>query len=325
MDPSELVVVPRLGCPHCGALLETLTPLTPNSQCNCGACTRLFLSTEADVPPLQPAPFSPDVSQGFGRGVTVDRVLMPAIGLLKSHVSALLITSLFVNSLWFAVVGLPADLLIGQWRSALAGQSTELGSFVVIILATFGLVLLMVPMSAYAMVVMVRLSLQICRYGMSRPLTIGAALSHWHVPFRVLGQVSALFIAVGGMLAAIVLSGIVVIVGLSLIVDPQSATLIGTLGMGTILIGGVFAMQWLLWPGLFLIADERANLLTAVCWGVRVAREHRKLTLSLVTVYFLLATLGKLIFYVGEVVTAPMAIVPMALGYLRMTGGESRR
>ncbi|WP_146582994.1 hypothetical protein [Neorhodopirellula pilleata] len=314
--------MPRLGCPHCDALLETLAPLTSNAQVECGACDRSFLSNEAIIPAFSPAPFSRDLPAGFGRGGKLDQVLLSAIEMLRSHVWALLVTSLFVNAVWFAVVGWPSNFLIGQWRFMLAGESTDLGSFAALMTATFAVGMMIAPMSAYAWIVMARLSLHICRYGTPRPVSVAAAVSHWKVPFRSVWQISVLFVALGVMFATIVVGGLVVTIALSLWTDPQSATLIGTLGMGTILIGGLFSMQWLLWPSLFLIADDRANLTTAVRWSVRLAREHRKLSLSLVTVYFLLATLGKLFFYVGEVVTIPIAIIPMAIGYLKMTGGE---
>lgn len=319
MDPSEFVLVSRFGCPYCDALLETHASLTPETRLNCGACDRTFSSTDKTTSPFQPEPLP-----GFGRGVTLDRVLLPAIGLLKSHALALLIVSLWVNVVWFVVVGVPADLLIDQWRSMFANESNELVSFVGVVTGTFAVGLLIASMSAYAMIVMVRLSLRISRYGARRRITLGEALSHWKVPLRAVWDVGVLFITMGVMLAATVVIGLVGTLSLSLMTDPRSATLIGTFGMGTMLIGFVFAMQWLLWPVLFLIADERANLTTAVRWGVRLARNHRKLSISLVTVYFLLTTLGSLLFYVGQVVTTPIAIVPLAIGYLKMTGSESR-
>lgn len=314
----------RVVCRECGALLEALaTERSSNERFKCGACECEFAaeSSSSLVEPTLLPGFAPP--SGIAKGVTLDQVLLPAISLLKSHWLPLLCMSFIVNAFWVAVIGWPAKFLWSQWSTLLGDESADLVSLGSVFAATCAVGILAAPVSSYTMMAMARLSLRIARYGNHDRVTVRSSIADLRVPFMAVMRVSVILVGLGVILGSVLVGGLLMTIALSLALDPQSATLIGTLGMGTALIGFVFLMQWLIWPSIFLISDERATLMTALTWGTRLAREYRSLSLSLVTVYFLMATLGSLLFYVGQIATTPVAMLPMAIGYLRMTGGQN--
>ncbi|SMP37865.1 hypothetical protein SAMN06265222_10135 [Neorhodopirellula lusitana] len=242
--------------------------------------------------------------------------------MLKSHLFSLLGVSLIVNLIWFAVIGWPARILYQQWQTlGDIGKGDELVA-VGVLGATLAVGILSAPLSAYAMAVMIRLALRISRYGQRSPLGLRSAMGELWVPLAVTMRLTVLFILMGFTLFAVLMVGLFVVIALSLAMDPKQAVLLGTFGLGSILIAIVFLFQWLMWPVTFLIADERGNFAAAFSGGISLARQHRRLSLSLVTVYFVLATVGSLLLYVGQIVTTPVAMMALAIGYLQMTGGQ---
>jgi len=317
----------RIVCPHCRAVLEG-DASTESMSMRCAACEEVFDAraengTTKNGSLNQSAPHETVMSEVLV-GASLDQVFLPAVTHLREHVWVLLLTSLIVNLIWFAVIGFPLDALADSWSQLLRGDAAGDGRLLAVTLGgTVLLGLLIATVSAYTISVMIRLSLRIVRYDALERDTallrrVGAALN---VPFMRVLRLALLLIAVGMVGVFFWGIGLVAIVVLSLYVAPQTATLVGVVGVGIVSVGVFFLLQWLLWPVVFFIADGRTDLITGLSWGVRLAWRHRKLTLSLVTVYFVLATVGSMLFYVGQMVTTPLAMVPMAIGYRKMTGG----
>ena len=317
----------RTNCPHCHAVLELQPPSDPG-MILCGACDHEQHITNDELArfdsTLNTAAPHHTAMSGISVSASLDTVFLQSITMFREHVAVMLATSLAVNLIWFAIIGFPADALVSLWKEVL-GSSAGDARLLAMTLGGTGLVsVLLAPVSAYGMIVMIRLSLQIARYG-SPGNDVGilrrvlAALS---IPIRPVLRLSGLFLLLGLLFTCLLGVCLVAVVVLSFLLDPKTATWVGTLAVGAIVIATVFLLQWLLWPAVFLIADCRADLASGVSWSVRLAWCNRKLTLSLVTVYFILATVGSMLFYVGQIVTTPLALLPMAMGYLRVTGGQ---
>ncbi|MCM2370903.1 hypothetical protein [Aporhodopirellula aestuarii] len=317
----------RTACPQCLAVLDIDTT-TSCSQATCGACEAIFDfnggSKHKDNTLNQAAPHL-TAMRSVEVDSSLDSIFLTAIVRLRDHWPVLLLTSLTANLLWIALIGLPADALAGLWKQLTSGATNGDATTLAITVGGTGLVgLLLAPVSAYCMIVLVRLTLTLTRYhssaqsvGLIKGVLNALAVAPWPVL-----RLGGLFLIAGSLIAVMFGVGVIAIVVLSFLMDPKSAVWVGTLSIGTMAIGVVFLLQWLLWPAVFLIADGRADLMTSLSWGARLALRHRKLTLSLVTVYFILATAGSMLFYVGQIITTPLAMLPMAIGYLRITGGE---
>lgn len=318
----------RTVCPHCLAVLETRVQPEPFSI-RCGACGEtnpwpLENGSAVDRSLNQAAPHE-NAMVGVKIPAALDSVFLPAIDGLSKHGVVLILTSLTVNLIWFALIGLPADALGGLWRELPDDVVGDAGLLAMALGGTALVGLLIAPVSAYSMIVLIRLALRIAREGDSDLASgtlkrIAAAL---RVPAMTVARLAVLFIAIGMLAMGTLLVGLIAIIILSLVLAPATATNVGVLGVGAILISILFILQWLLWPVIFFIADERTDLVSGISWGVRLAWHNRKLTVSLVTVYFVLATVGSMLFYIGQIVTTPLAVLPMAVGYLYMTGGQT--
>ncbi|WP_044252661.1 hypothetical protein [Rhodopirellula sp. SWK7] len=316
----------RTVCPQCYAVLEIGRP-ADSVAITCGACDAAFESTAADRTSQrllnQAAPHL-SVMRSLDVDTSLDSLFVSAIVCLRKHWLLLLMTSIVVNLVWFATIGFPIDALVGGWRQLTSGTADS-GAITATLGGTVLISILATPVSAYCMIVLVRLMLAITRHGESPQVrgVLANVMASLRVPFWSVLRLSALFLIVGISMGTLFGIGIIAIVGLSFTMDPQTAIWVGTLSVGAVLIAAVFVLQWLLWPAVFFISDGRADLMTSLSWGARLAMRHRKLTLSLVTVYFVLATAGSLLFYVGQIITTPLAMLPLAIGYLRMTGGET--
>ncbi len=319
--------IQRTVCPQCHAVLELQRPADTGTflcgACDCEQSIASHESARFDSSLNIAAPHLTAMSK-INVSASLDTVFLQSITLFREHIAMLLAASLAVNVIWFVIIGFPADALVRLWQEVLGGSTGD-ARLLAMTFGGTGLVgVLIAPVSAYGMIVIVRLALQIARYGsaghgrgiMRRVL---AALS---IPVRPVLRMSGLFLLLGMMFACLLGVCLVAVVILSFLLDPNTATWVGTLAVGAIVIATVFLLQWLLWPAAFLIADGRTDITAGVSWSVRLAWRNRKLTLSLVTVYFILATVGSMFFYVGQIVTTPLAILPLAIGYLRMTGGQ---
>jgi hypothetical protein len=321
--------IQRTVCPQCHAVLELQRPAdTGTFLCGACDCEQSIASDESarfDSSLNIAAPHLTAMSK-INVSASLDTVFLQSIALFREHFALLLATSLAVNVIWFALIGFPADALARLWQEVL-GSSAGDARLLAMTFGGTGLVgVLIAPVSAYGMIVIIRLSLQIARYGSTGPGLgfLRRVLASLSIPVRPVMRLSGLLLLLGMMLACLLGVCLVAIVVLSFLLDPNTATWVGTLAVGAIVIVTVFLLQWLLWPAVFLIADGRTDLLAGVSWSVRLAWRNRKLTLSLVTVYFILATVGSMFFYVGQVVTTPLAMLPLAIGYLRVTGGQMK-
>lgn len=319
----------RAVCPHCQAVLECESPVEGMSL-PCGACEETFDWPFRDGLPndesFNTAAPHRSVMREVPAGTSLDSVFLSAIIRLQRHWGVLLAVSLAVNVMWFAAISFPANALAELWGQMTGGDGGDGRLLVMMLGGTLLVGALIAPMSAYAVVALIRIALRIARFDLqersaSTLARLGTALK---MPVMPVIRVTVLFIAIGMTGLFFLGIGLIAIVILSLFLEPRTATLAGVFGVGAALISFVFLLQWLLWPAIFLIADERTDLSSGLTWGVRLAWKHRKLALSLVTVYFVLATVGSLLFYVGQVVTTPLALQPMATGYLKMTGGQTR-
>ncbi|EMI55371.1 hypothetical protein [Rhodopirellula sallentina] len=318
----------RTICPHCKAVLE-IDRRSSSSVAICGACDadvefdRSSRNTPATINHSSPGD---SALRSFPIVPALDGILVKAIVFLREHWLVLLLTSVAANLIWFVLIGWPINMLREGWSQLGRedGGSLSLGTLLSGSAITG---FLLVPVSAYTLVVLVRLSLEITRYGatLQTENKLSQIVNALRVPFSIIMRMTGLLLMVATLFAFTSFIGLIATVCLSFAMDQQTAVWVGTLFVGALLVGIIFLLQWLLWPTVFFISDGRADLITATQWGAGLSMRHRKLTVSLVTIYFVLATAGSMLFYVGQILTTPIATLPLAIGYLRMTGGEYDR
>ncbi|MCC9656856.1 hypothetical protein [Rhodopirellula halodulae] len=324
----------RITCPECSALLELAwnpaanpSAETGTSETECTACHRTIDLNRIDRGELADT-HSFAVRQEAAERLrleppSVERVLVQAMRLLRFNWKVLLIVSCFTTFVWFALVVWPCQQLSQLW--SLAQQDPT--QLLVFIAAGLMVSLVTAITTAYTTSVMARTTLAVSRYGKhtSKPNPSGIELGRLTVPFGVLGNMTC-FMGIVGFLAGILLVLGVLAMVVCMLVLPmprETATLVGTFVVGCVYFVLIFSLQWFLWPAVFLIADRRASVLDALSQGVGLAWRFRSISLKVVTFYFLLSTVGALLFYVGQAITTPLASLPLAVAYLRMTGGQT--
>ncbi|WP_047812257.1 hypothetical protein [Rhodopirellula islandica] len=331
----------RVTCPHCMALIEF--PLVSRGEESggglpssgvCAACSQpIDLSTFRENSPADPHSFA-----NRQRAVTllqpaessVESVLFDAFQLFRSNWNVLLGVSCLTTLIWFVLVAWPCQQLSELWT--LAQQDTA--QLLTFLLASGMVAGVGILTTAYTTSVMARMTLAVSRYGRGshQPSIRFAPDSNetpsrgrLSVPASVLFHMTLFMLFVAVVMAMLLVLGVIAMIAFMLVLPlpRETATLVGTFSVGCVYFVLIFALQWLLWPSVFLIADRRAPFGESLRESFALSWVHRKVSLKVVTFYFLLSTVGALLFYVGQAITAPIASLPLAMAYLRMTGGQT--
>lgn len=308
----------RQLCPECDAIVEFVDVEGPLVGV-CGACRRSidveWTSDVAGVATLNQTPPHRRVSDA-ARRPTVDEVFPPAMVLFRRWLGSLLGLSLCTSLVWFSLVAVPGAWLSSLWRRW-NGDATGL---MAVLLATVLFIGISIIVTAYSVTVMARATLEVARG------TAGAASSRaWRLSVSpgALMRLTLLFGIVASVLGAVLLLSVATMVIAAMIWQAERAVLIGTMISGGVLMVVAGILQWWLWPAVWFIVDGRADLWHAVRWSTSLTWRFRRLSAALVVAYVVITTIGSLGFYVGQILTTPLAMMPLSVAYLRMTGGQN--
>lgn len=331
----------RVTCPNCVALIEF--PVVsrnnePNNQTlhsgSCGACSHLIdLQVAGNQVPADPHSFANRqraVSLLQPNESSVESVLFDALQLFRCNWKVLLGVSCLTTLIWFVLVAWPCSKLSDLWTVA-QQDATQIPTFV---LATLMVVCVGILTTAYTTSVMARMTLAVARYGRGRnqaPVRFAPgsdampSRGSLSVPPRVLFHMTLFMLFVAVMMGMLLVVGVGVMIAFMLVLPfpRETATLVGTFSVGCVYFVLIFALQWLLWPSVCLIADGRSSFGQSLQQSFALSWVHRRVSLKVVTFYFLLSTVGALLLYIGQAITTPIASLPLAVAYLRMTGGQT--
>ena len=229
----------------------------------------------------------------------------------------MLTVSLVTWSIWVAVIGGCSWVVRAQFQR----PSISLGQAVLGGLIAFGAVLAGIAVTALTQAMMIRSSLLVSRHS-DRVSFRHVLRSCGQVRFQEVLRLSLLYGIALSFLSVALVGVLVFMVVAGLLLPTETATYAGVLVGGMVMLIVAMLLQWWLWVPAFLIADSRTDLPRSIAAGLRITRTHRRLTLMLIIVYFAIATVGSLAAYVGQVIAIPLAIMPLAVGYIRLTGGE---
>jgi hypothetical protein len=300
----------------------------------CAACSHAIdLSSFHGRPPADPhslANRQRAVALLSPTETSIESVLFDAFQLFRSNWKVLLGVSCLTTVIWFLLVVWPCKKLSGLWSLA-QHDAAQLLTFLLSCIVVAGIAILT---TAYTTSVMARMTLAVSRYGRCRnretiQYAPGAnetpSRGSLSVPMSVLFHMSLFMLFVAVVLALLLVLGVITMIAFMLVLPMprETATLVGTFTVGCVYFVLIFALQWLLWPSVFMIADRRASFTESLKESVSLSWVQRRLSLKVVTFYFLLSTIGALLFYVGQALTAPIASLPLAVAYLRMTGGQT--
>lgn len=329
----------RITCPKCVALIEfpvvsrgaDKSENVPNRGV-CAACSHLIdIPTVGNAIPADPHSFANRqraVSLLRPAEPSIESVLFDAFELFRGNWKVLLGVSCLTTLVWFVLVAWPCRKLSDLWT--LAQQDTT--QILTFLLATVMVVGSGVLTTAYTTSVMARMTLAVARYGRCRrQASVGfdpqsdatPSRGSLFVPASVLFHMSLFMLLVALAMGMLLVVGVGVMIAFMLVLPRETATLVGTFSVGCVYFVLIFALQWLLWPSVFLIADRRTSFGESLRQSFALSWVHRRVSLKVVTFYFLLSTIGALLFYVGQAFTAPIASLPLAVAYLRMTGGQT--
>ncbi|MEM9365618.1 MAG: hypothetical protein AAGD07_06440 [Planctomycetota bacterium] len=229
----------------------------------------------------------------------------------------MLTTSLVTWLIWVVVMG------VCSWavRAQLQRPSISLGQAILGGLFAFAAVLIAITVTALTQAMMIRAALLVARHS-SRISFRHVLHACCQVRFQEVLRLSLLYGIALSFLSVALVGVLVFMVMASLMLPSETATYAGVFLGGMVMLVVAVVLQWWLWVPAFLIADSRTDLPRGIAAGLRITRTHRRLTLMLMIVYFAIATVGSLAAYVGQVFAIPLAIMPLAVGYLRLTGGE---
>ena len=307
----------RRHCPTCQAVIEFLVSQPATSDPNelpitgfCGAC-----GGEVPVASVVTASLAPISFQDAYRppGIRVERAVLRTTSLFRKHWLPILVLSTILHLLWYLATGVPSWLSTSfDWPATpsqffVGGAAVGLGLFMIL------------SVTSIFILGMTEGVLRVARYGDNQ------AFATWDlVPRNLNGR------SIGAMAGLVVLflSGIAVAMGLSLaamviamiILPPEQASAWGVIVASTIVLLTAFLLEWLLWPTAFLIADERSGLIRGLQRSVGLSWRHLRSSLQLIVIYTIITTIGSLLFPVLPIVATPLALLPLADGYIQMTG-----
>ncbi|MFG0268207.1 MAG: hypothetical protein ACF8AM_24075 [Rhodopirellula sp. JB055] len=330
----------RVTCPNCVALIEF--PIVPRSDSIdevpmsgvCTACSHAIdFSQFEGKPPADPHSFANRqraVALLNPTEASIESVLFDAFQLFRSNWKVLLGVSCLTTLIWFLLVVWPCQKLSGLWSLA-QQDAAQLLTFLLASILVAGIANLTTP---YTTSVIARMTLAVSRYGRCHnretiQYAPGAnetpSRGSLSVPVSVLFHMSLFMLFVAVVMAMLLVLGVIAMIAFMLVLPfpRETATLVGTFSVGCVYFVLIFTLQWLLWPTVFLIADRRASFTESLRESFSLSWVHRRVSLKVVTFYFLLSTIGALLFYVGQALTAPIASLPLAVAYLRMTGGQT--
>lgn len=314
---------PRQDCPCCGAVIEfaeardfpgaqnnateTAVESTPaRGQCDaCGAELDVAAALTINASPPQAG-----VLAAQRPPVRAEDMFLPAMSLFRRRWGVLLSVSLATWLLWVALVVVPGRWLGELWQQS-GGDAANVPAALLgtAIYAVVGLIV-----TAYSMAVMMRATVRIVRWG-DGPIRLRVPVA---VVLRIAWTLSLASLGLAAMMGA----GVALMVVAALVWEPERAVLIGSFLAGLLIMAAAFVMQWWVWPSLFLIADERADWWHSLIWGNHLICRNVRVSLILVIAYVAVSTVGALPMTVGQIVTTPLAMMPLAMAYVRMTGGR---
>lgn len=330
----------RQFCPSCGTELD-LPAESAGSACTCPTCQARFvvaaLAEQSDQPPESGNPFSQPLGEGTvesvanPRGVpythperSIERpiaatpvpatgpvrledIIAPAFAIFAARWPPLVFSALIVMFAVAAIILIPL-VIVSNLRDAGSDFAADIVTFVCVPGGTF---------------LICGLATGICRVTLTVVRNTSVSPMSDLVPplsllMRFLAGALPIGIALGSILYLMARLSTYL---LSMVGSPALATL---LGVGHSMMSAAIALLvcCLFWPWLMIASDNRASWNESLRISVALASHHKLLSLLIVLIGLLLAVVGTAICSIGHVVTAPLTLLMLAIGYLRLTGQE---
>lgn len=327
----------RRDCPTCRAVIEFVVPqsVVPQSVLSeegvsgagvsgagdapatglCGACGR-----EVSICPVPTValPISPSAEIYRPPAVRVDEAVLRTPRLFRTQWVPLLVLSTLLHLLWYLSAGLPSLLMTWFDWPATAVQ--------IVLFASAGAMGVAMTIVVTSVVVLGLLQgvLRVARYGEAQRFAATDLL-----PSRFDGR------TVAGMsgLVVLFLAGLAVSMGLALVAmviamlafPPEQASAWAVVVASAMVLLVALSLELILWPAAFLIADGRAGLLGSVHRSVELSWRHLRSSFQLIVICTIISTIGSLLFPVLPIIAAPLALLPLADGYIQMTGSRANQ
>tara|TARA_R110002049_G_scaffold4601_5_gene32683 strand:+ start:954118 stop:955149 length:1032 start_codon:yes stop_codon:yes gene_type:complete len=157
-----------------------------------------------------------------------------------------------------------------------------------------------------------------CRVCLALARNEPSPLSNLLPPTRVVGRLiagAAVMLFAAGLIVAVYSA---VAFAASSVMDPDVAgPVFAIIGFAAFFVGTLM-IQWLLWPWIFVVSDDKGTALGSITTGYQIARHNLLTSFLLIIISTVLSVLGSAC-YIGQVVTAPLTMLMFAIAYLMMT------
>ena len=237
---------------------------------------------------------------------SIEEIVSPTLAIFQARWQPVILSALIVLAVSIAGLAVPFGVLFALAGMANGGGGVAAGMSILGMLLLFPVLLLL---SAYIMVGWSRVMLAVVR---DEP----SPLSQMMPPLRLVGR-----FLIGGLIILAGFVALMVFVGLfgwaaQAMGGGEVAFLVVNL-LGTVLgTAGGFAIQFLMWPWIYVVCDDRVGSIDSLRVGFAIAMQNKVTTLLLVLCSIVLSIIGTLLCYVGQLVTIPATMLLFAVGYL---------
>ncbi|MEM6362988.1 MAG: hypothetical protein AAF539_02135 [Planctomycetota bacterium] len=325
----------RRNCPVCNAIIEfeTLGSATSNSDEStvadplpasdsvpklgrCGACAaEVAIKATDTLNRNPPTPVGDKTSP-----LTTDLIVADAYAAIRRQSTLLISASALTWLMWLALVAIPGKWLWDLWQRMDSGGADQLiVGMGPLLAATAMYSFVALATTAYTHLIMGRVALCIARHHVPPNRFDALDLS---CSLRVWWRLVCVWMMIKFVLTVTLLCGVALLVLTSLFIDSQRAIIVGTFASGVLFLLVAGMLQWWLWPAMLLIVDQRADLVHSLSWARVMSMRHARLSLSMVVAYTVITTIGSLLLVIGQILATPLAVMPLACAYIRLTGGQ---
>lgn len=102
----------------------------------------------------------------------------------------------------------------------------------------------------------------------------------------------------------------------------QELIAVALIAAAVLLLPAMFVAWWLLWSWPFIVSDDKGTAIGSMRAAYAITMNNKATSLLLLLVTGALSTAGMLACYIGTIITTPLTLLMMAIGYLLITNQE---